>query len=278
MTGSTSCSVGRATTLSTAAQAMILLFGGEGGDIMDGGPGQSTVSYATAEVAVEIALLPRRSPTGDGFDHLWNIENVVGSSYGDVITGDANINRLDAGSGGTRWMAAPDGAGSTTGRRRMASASTWRSALLRVTVPTASSGFESVISPPPPVLVGDAQENCSPAVPALTHWSDGGEGFDVASFELTRTKRSPSVCHDPATPRLGSAAGEGNRKAPSASRVPLARASTTSPSSAAAVPNGSDGGVGADSLNGLSGCCDIFVFGPASGRDQVPVTFSPTMT
>ncbi len=81
------------------------LTGGKGNDTLDGGAGTDTANYATALAAVTVNLA---ATTGNGTasstaandtaaigtDTLRNIENVVGSGYGDALIGDANANVL----------------------------------------------------------------------------------------------------------------------------------------------------------------------------------------
>lgn len=72
-----------------------LLRGGGGEDVLDGGIGDDTVSYSTSGAGVIINLT---TGTGSGADatgdRLLNIENITGSLFGDVLTGDANTNIL----------------------------------------------------------------------------------------------------------------------------------------------------------------------------------------
>jgi Ca2+-binding RTX toxin-like protein len=93
-----------------------ILIGGPGNDTMDGGDGVDTIDFSSAPGAVTVQLQaatnrrsagrarakPNRrtsSATGDGNDSLAGIENVIGSRFNDVITGDGSANRLDGGNG-----------------------------------------------------------------------------------------------------------------------------------------------------------------------------------
>ena len=73
------------------------LIGGRGSDILDGGAGTNTVSYEGASEAVDVYLDPSKSESlsgdasGDTFN---NIQNIIGSSYGDSLEGDINANKL----------------------------------------------------------------------------------------------------------------------------------------------------------------------------------------
>jgi Ca2+-binding RTX toxin-like protein len=97
------------------------------GETLDGGTGNDFVSYANAQSSVvvnlasglgyatgAIALLNSRPPPGTGIgnfindvehaisdfaDQLWSIENIIGSSFNDVLTGDNGANILSGKSG-----------------------------------------------------------------------------------------------------------------------------------------------------------------------------------
>ena len=69
-----------------------------GSNVLDGGAGNDTVSYASAASGVTVNL-STGSATGDGTDTLSHFENVTGSSHDDTITGDSNVNTLSGGSG-----------------------------------------------------------------------------------------------------------------------------------------------------------------------------------
>ena len=97
-----------ADTLVGNAQANVLtgnngndmLEGLGGADTLDGGAGTDTASYAHATAAVVIALDGSLTATGDAAgDTLVSIESLVGSDYGDTLTGDVNANALSGGAG-----------------------------------------------------------------------------------------------------------------------------------------------------------------------------------
>lgn len=74
---------------------------GGGDDIIDGGNDGDTVKYLSADETMIINLTTGKA-SGDpdiGIDTLINIENVVGGSGNDVITGDKNDNKLDGHTG-----------------------------------------------------------------------------------------------------------------------------------------------------------------------------------
>ncbi|GAA4018580.1 beta strand repeat-containing protein [Actimicrobium antarcticum] len=79
-----------------------VLDGGAGADGLSGGTGVDTVTYAnsSAGVTVNLAVLFPQSSGGDANgDTLSGIENLIGSSFNDLLTGDTGDNRLDGGSG-----------------------------------------------------------------------------------------------------------------------------------------------------------------------------------
>jgi Ca2+-binding RTX toxin-like protein len=80
------------------------LTGGGGADNLDGGAGEDTAMYDTSSGAIQINLAVGQGLAGDAQgDVLTNIEDVVGSNFSDVLTGDANANTLSGG-GGNDWL------------------------------------------------------------------------------------------------------------------------------------------------------------------------------
>jgi Ca2+-binding RTX toxin-like protein len=77
------------------------LIGGDGNDYLDGGLGVDTASYAGTSVGVTVSLLTTaaQNTVGAGTDTLTGIENLLGSSYNDTLTGDANANTIEGGLG-----------------------------------------------------------------------------------------------------------------------------------------------------------------------------------
>ncbi|MBH3423019.1 retention module-containing protein [Pseudomonas gessardii] len=78
-----------------------LLFSGIGNDLLDGGAGIDTVSYAhaTAGVTVNLGLGGAQVTGGAGTDTLQALENLIGSNFNDVLTGDGNNNLISGGLG-----------------------------------------------------------------------------------------------------------------------------------------------------------------------------------
>ena len=76
------------------------LKGGAGADTLDGGSGNDTASYDTSNAAVTVNLTTGVHSGGhaDG-DVLISIENLIGSNFDDVLTGNTGVNRIEGGSG-----------------------------------------------------------------------------------------------------------------------------------------------------------------------------------
>jgi Ca2+-binding RTX toxin-like protein len=72
------------------------LDGGAGNDTLDGGAGQDRASYsgAAAGVIVSLANAGAQNTLGDGIDILTSIEDLEGSSFGDMLTGNSGANAL----------------------------------------------------------------------------------------------------------------------------------------------------------------------------------------
>jgi len=72
------------------------LQGGAGADTLDGGYGYDTARYNTSDAAVIVNLGADTASGGHAEgDELDAIENLVGSQFGDMLIGDAGMNRLD---------------------------------------------------------------------------------------------------------------------------------------------------------------------------------------
>ncbi len=79
------------------------LEGGAGADRLFGGAGVDTISYNGSNEAVTVDLEAGTGKRGHAEgDVITDIENVIGSEYGDVLEGDGNANRLSGGSGDDR--------------------------------------------------------------------------------------------------------------------------------------------------------------------------------
>lgn len=71
--------------------------GSTGNDYLDGGAGVDTALYtdATAGVTVSLLVTTAQNTGGAGIDTLLAIENVIGGSGGDIITGNSAINLIE---------------------------------------------------------------------------------------------------------------------------------------------------------------------------------------
>ena len=78
-----------------------LLIGGAGNDRIDGGTGRDTASYrgAIATGGVTVNLLTGTSSGAQGNDTLIKIEDLIGSDFNDVLTGDKGANQITGGAG-----------------------------------------------------------------------------------------------------------------------------------------------------------------------------------
>lgn len=78
-----------------------VLEGGGGNDLIDGEGGVDTASYSGAEqgVRVSLALTGSQNTVGAASDTLVSMENLRGSSFNDMLTGNAGVNRLEGGAG-----------------------------------------------------------------------------------------------------------------------------------------------------------------------------------
>ncbi len=76
-------------------QGKDILAGGRGSDVINGGDGDDVASYRTSDAGVSINLATGATAGGDAAgDTLSFIESLYGSNFNDVLTGDANNNRL----------------------------------------------------------------------------------------------------------------------------------------------------------------------------------------
>ncbi len=76
------------------------LFGGAGADSLNGGANIDTASYSTSASRVRVNLSSGAGLDADAQgDTLTGIENLIGSAFNDVLTGDAGTNKLAGGDG-----------------------------------------------------------------------------------------------------------------------------------------------------------------------------------
>lgn len=75
--------------------------GGAGNDTLNGNSGTDTLSYASAlsGVTINISLTTAQNTGGAGTDTVSNFENVTGSAFDDVLTGNTGVNVINGGAG-----------------------------------------------------------------------------------------------------------------------------------------------------------------------------------
>ena len=76
------------------------IFAGKGGDFIFGGDGVDTLHYGASDKAVNVNLATHAGHGGfaEG-DVIFEVENLVGSNFGDTLIGDSNANTIDGGDG-----------------------------------------------------------------------------------------------------------------------------------------------------------------------------------
>ncbi|MGL1920292.1 MAG: hypothetical protein OCD03_04645 [Hyphomicrobiales bacterium] len=76
------------------------LIGGLGADRLDGGAGTDLVDYGLSTVGVEVDLFANYTRGGHAEgDTIFNVENILGSQYDDILGGNELTNILDGGDG-----------------------------------------------------------------------------------------------------------------------------------------------------------------------------------
>ncbi len=89
------------------------LLGGLGDDRLDGGAGRDTADYQAASAGVTVRLdedgVAQAIGADQGIDTLFGIENLVGSSFSDRLTGSAAKNSFDLTAGGNDRVSGGDG-------------------------------------------------------------------------------------------------------------------------------------------------------------------------
>jgi Ca2+-binding RTX toxin-like protein len=81
-----------------------VIYAGEGNNVLIGGSGTDTLSYAygvngTTGVKVSLATTAAQATNGSGTDTLKGFENLTGSAYNDTLTGSSAANILRGGAG-----------------------------------------------------------------------------------------------------------------------------------------------------------------------------------
>ena len=78
-----------------------VIWAADGNNVLNGGGGTDTVSYAYsgAAVTLSLALTTAQATVGSGTDTVLNFENLVGSSYNDQLRGSGIGNQIEGGDG-----------------------------------------------------------------------------------------------------------------------------------------------------------------------------------
>ena len=149
-----------------------ILDGGAGDDTLNGDAGNDTATYALATAGVKVNLLiaGAQDTLGAGKDTLSSIRDLVGSDFGDTLTGDAGNNVLTGGGGddvlegGAGNDQLDGGAGTDT--------ATYASASAGVKVSVAIAGLQGTLGAGSDTLTGI--ENLTGSAFADTLTGDGG--------------------------------------------------------------------------------------------------------
>ncbi|MBY0565630.1 MAG: hypothetical protein K2P58_15780 [Hyphomonadaceae bacterium] len=170
-------------TLTGNASANILE-GGAGNDMLDGGAGLDQAAYwgAASAVSVNLGLSGAQNTSGAGTDTLISIEGLIGSSFNDTLTGDANANEIEGGAGNDVMSG---GAGLDTASYAWSEAGVSVSLALSAQQNTIGagldtlSGFENLVgSEHADTLSGDASANVIAGGLGNDNL-DGGDGNDT---------------------------------------------------------------------------------------------------
>lgn len=128
-----------------------VLLGGNSADIINGGDGVDTSDYTASLEGVSVDLSTGESLFGEAEgDTLISIENLAGSAFDDVLTGDDNVNRLTGrdgddmlfGNGGNDRLVGGLGADKFDGGEGTRDAADYSAATQAVGVDLIAGGFE----------------------------------------------------------------------------------------------------------------------------------------
>ena len=146
-----------------------VLIGGTGNDILRGGAGNDTASYAAAlGVTVDLALIGAQNTVGAGFDQLIDIENLLGSTRNDTLSGDGGANILDGNAGIDTVSYATAGAAVTVSLAQQGAVQD-----------TGGGGLDTLLNFEN--LTGSAFDDTL-AGNGAANIIDGGDGIDTASY------------------------------------------------------------------------------------------------
>jgi VCBS repeat-containing protein len=269
---------GLITTDNLSHAAADVMFGGTGADKFNGLSGNDTVDYshATAPVTVDLSTPGNNTGAAAGDIHI-SIENLRGSNFNDILTGDAGNNVLEGGLGDDRL----DGVGSTGNTASYEHATPDAMSGLGVGVNltiqgsatsqnTIRAGTDTLIniqnvrgSAGKDTLIGDGNDNVLEGGPGADSLN-GGIGTDTASYEHAEgvtTGAGPAAIHLGITANLANASGNtGDAEGDSYSSIENLTGSQFS--------DILSGNAGPNTLFGLGGN-DIFVFNSGSGGHDV---------
>jgi trimeric autotransporter adhesin len=160
-----------------------------GNNVLAGGAGVDTVSYAnaTSGVTVDLSLQAAQGTGGAGVDTLSGFENVIGSAHADRLTGSAGNNRLDGGAGvDTLTGGAGDDVyvighsgdqaieGSNAGRDRIESSVSWTLAEHMEDLTLTGGARNATGNAASNALVGNAETNLLDGLGGVDTMSGGG--------------------------------------------------------------------------------------------------------
>jgi Ca2+-binding RTX toxin-like protein len=276
-----------------------MLIGGASADIIDGGDGIDTVSYAgKAAVTIDLTLTTAQCGGDAKGDILSNIENVIGSNGNDILTGDAGDNLL-AGYTGNDTL--NGGAGADTldggvGCDTVSYATSFATVTVDLAAGTAAGGdaqgdtlisIENLTgSSNDDILTGDAGTNLINGGAgddlieggAGNDTLNGGDGIDIASYEHATAGVAVSLASNALQKTLGAGndklAGFENLTGSAFDDVLTGNAGDNVLSG----NNGDDlliGGAGADTLIGGAGSDQFKFLKPTDGGDLI-VDFNNT--
>ena len=257
-----------------------LLYAGAGNNVLAGGGGTDTVSYAFAKSAVtaSLATTVAQATGGSGSDTFSSIENLTGSAFADRLTGSAGANRLDGG-GGVDTLSGGLGddtyAVSQIGDlvRETSSGGGTDLVLSALAAYTLTANVENgrILSSGTASLTGNTLDNLLYAG-AGSNVITGGDGVDTLSYAFAGAGVLFSLA-------IGSAQATGGSGSDTAVGIENLTGSdfadTLSGSSGANLLAGGlgsdrlDGGAGRDSLQGGLGA-DVFVFSALSDSSADP--------
>ncbi|WP_160006093.1 peroxidase family protein [Rhizobium sp. 18055] len=150
-----------------------------GNDVINGGGGIDTVSYATATGSVTVNLATGAASGAGGNDTIATVENVVGSSFDDTITGNANDNVLSGGNGNDTYRFGSsagddDRINETAGSADRMTIATAGLALASLAVSDSDTGTQNGDL----VVSFDGQQ-----VTAVDHFDNTNEGIELINFD-----------------------------------------------------------------------------------------------